>query len=272
YLTHAVCQPMRGGIDDGHAIAHLQQTSCPLFRGDSASGYSSDSLYLTHAVCQPMRGGIDDGHAIAHLQQTSCPLYHGSQASGYAMAWSTCTPLAQAELVLSASWLHPQAVEVTWLYLSDEWGFVDFLVERSENGLDWVPIGEKSAQFPRAEPVSYVDEQLPEGSRWAYRVRLPYRSVLSNIAWVERKAYRSFQAYPNPLSPSQPLVLQLHPAPSLPWRVVVFDLYGRALLAESVPEGKGTHFLFLTSLAAGLYVVQIEAEGQIFSTKVLLMP
>ncbi|MEN3040055.1 MAG: T9SS type A sorting domain-containing protein [Bacteroidia bacterium] len=271
-MTHAACQQMRGGIEDGHAMSHLQQTSCPLFRGDSASGYSSDSLYLTHAACQQMRGGIEDGHAMGHSQQTSCPLYYGSQASGYGMGWSTCTPLAQAELVLAASWLHPEAVGLEWLYLSEAWGQVEFQIERSEDGMEWYQIGEKGAFFPSADPVKYTDHELPKGNRWAYRIRLRGQPLLSNVAWVERRLYRSIQVYPNPLPAGQPLTVQVHPTPSEPWRVSIVDIYGRVVLTEGVLPERSIHQMFLSFLSSGLYIVQVEVGGELFSTKILFMP
>ena len=151
-----------------------------------------------------------------------------------------------------------------------------FEVERSREGITFTPIGRVlgAGSSTVAREYSFVDtDAAPAGGGTEYyrlrQVDADGKSDYSPVrmlSWgVVAAAEIGLQVYPNPAGQRVRLALPLRAAGT----VRLTDLAGRVLLTQALAADAAEQELDLTALPTGLYVVQVEQQGQRFTQRLV---
>ena len=222
------------------------------FYGEQAGGNSLQILY----------SGPDTGGATVLIPQSALC---NRQFSGP-------LPVTLAEFTAQAA---GRAARLSWRTASEQHND-HFEVERSRDGLSYVRIGTVAGAgtSTAAHDYAFADGEAaqPGGSTVYYRLRQvdtdgtatysPTRTVGFGAAIANSVG---FSLAPNPAGQRVRLYLQTVAA----GQVRVLDLAGRVVLAQALAADANVPALDLSSLPAGLYVVQVEQNGQRFTQRLV---
>ncbi|MBB6610719.1 T9SS type A sorting domain-containing protein [Pontibacter sp. Tf4] len=156
-----------------------------------------------------------------------------------------------------------------------------FVVERSENGLDFTEIGTVQANGSSSVLLAYnyTDEQPLKGTSY-YRLRIVKESgahTFSNIVIIEfgGTVLSSFYLYPNPIQHGDLKVEVNNLVPDEKVTFMLSDLSGRRMMVKELQvEGDGTIKLtevIPETMAGGLYMVTIVTKAKTLSRKLVVL-
>ena len=275
-------------------------TAAPLSEVSAVEHWTLDGAGTTDAVSvrlfweDAFRSGIDDFSAdlqVASFTGTQWQTVGNSNLGGSLSAGSvvsaqpvgsgtftlgslspTVNPLATQLGSFTATQPRPSAVDVRWT-LTDETNTYGYVVERSADAIAWQRLGFVASQglSTQARTYTYQDTSLPSLPQVFYRLRQTtatgaarYSSVAAvalaaNPLATATSAAASFAVFPNPAR-SQ-VTLQLPVAVGSPVQVLLTDLSGRPVLRQTLRSSPATTLLLPTSLATGIYLLQIQGAG-----------
>lgn len=176
--------------------------------------------------------------------------------------------------------LDGERVRLSWKTAS-ETGNAGFAVER-RSGADkepqWTTIQrvDGAGTTPRGRSYEVVDEAPPAADTLTYRLRqidVGGSETLSDPVRVVREAPTSLTVeppVPNP-APAQATVRVAVPEGATDARLVVYDLLGRALWSRPVAPGRSALQVPTSELAAGTYVVRLEAGRGTATTRLTVV-
>lgn len=159
------------------------------------------------------------------------------------------------------------AVQLTWRTAS-EVNNAHFVVERSTDGTNFVPLAQLAGQVTFSQEFSYAyfDQTASQvaASILYYRLRqldVDGTATLSPVQAVKWQLPQlgSLRCYPNPMHGQFSLDLTNWPADLC--IVQVIDLAGRSHYTQSLLGGK-VHQLSLPTLVVGTYVLRVQSAGQ----------
>ena len=151
-----------------------------------------------------------------------------------------------------------------------------FEVERSRDGVSYVRIGNVAGAGTSTAAHDYylVDDEAAQfgGSTVYYRLRqvdidgtATFSPIRTVVFGAGAAGGAGFSLAPNPASQRVSLYLQT----SALGQVRIFDLAGRMVLTQTLTANTNVPTLDLSSLPAGLYVVQLEQNGQRFTQRLV---
>lgn len=175
-----------------------------------------------------------------------------------------CTVLPMELLSLTAS-PRDGTVDLSWRTLS-ELNSDHFVVERSPDGFDFVPVGTVAAMGNSTSTVDYVftDAQPTRGMNY-YRLRQVDQDALAQLSNTVTALIvhgrNEPMVVPNPLTGSAHVILENAPEEPLSYRVT--DAAGRVVQERSlgVPEGVKQFTIAMDEADAGAYFLTIMDEA-----------
>ena len=142
-------------------------------------------------------------------------------------------------------------------YASFETNFKQYEVQRSNDGIIFTTVGQIAGR--NLANYSFIDNNLPDGSRAYYRIRMidaDGKSSYSKTISIQLTGNNSeVLVYPNPSS--QKLTIRLQNALSAEDGLMVTDVTGRTVLRQLLTRGQKTIDLNITGLAPGRYFIRI---------------
>jgi hypothetical protein len=163
------------------------------------------------------------------------------------------------------------AVQLAWRTAS-EFNNAQFVVERSADGVSFVPVARLAGQFTssRGSSYAYLDQTASQVAApiLYYRLRqidLDGTATLSPVQAVKWQLPQlsELPCYPNPMHGQ--LTLDLTNWPTAPCVVQVLDLAGRSHYTQILSGGE-IQQLVLPSLTAGTYVLRVQSAGRQHAT------
>lgn len=177
-------------------------------------------------------------------------------------------------LSFNASYRNQQTL-LTWTSEA-EVAFEKYVVERSADGTNYQPVGERAASGSTARvDYSFVDDLSAEnGSQYFYRLRMvdidgtfKFSSVL--LVKREHKNISALAISPNPVRQGQHTIrFSAHGNSTADLRVV--DLSGRTIIQQQQKVYPGSNSITIQNmerLQPGTYVLQINSEGELSVVK-----
>lgn len=129
--------------------------------------------------------------------------YQSISKSGMETVYSITTPPSK-DLELKGRWVNIHDVELNWITTKERKTHY-FIIERSINGIDFIPIGNQIKAAGNSSTIlSYVayDRDLKYATNLYYRVRMvnfDSTSRLSNTILLRKKMNSGIRVYPNPV-------------------------------------------------------------------------
>ncbi|MDX5421019.1 MAG: putative Ig domain-containing protein [Hymenobacteraceae bacterium] len=156
----------------------------------------------------------------------------------------------------------------------------EFVVERSEDGLEFSEIGAVPASGTSSTALTYnfTDQEPLEGVGF-YRLRIVKESGATNYSNIIQVAYgglssSSFFVYPNPIQHGEVKVEVTNLKPDERVNFMLSSLNGRKLMAEEVQVGADGRLLFSVNvpdnMSAGIYVLTVIASTKTLSRKLVV--
>jgi hypothetical protein len=151
-----------------------------------------------------------------------------------------------------------------------------FEVERSENGIDFIMIGEiKGATNSNTNsPYSFLDKDILSHTKTAYyRIKQVDNdgtaSVSKTVSVTINGVMEAVVAYPNPFT--RDMELRINPDQSNEVKISVTDLSGREVLNKTVRTEANSSILKmseLNKLDAGFYLMNVQLKGEVYNIKI----
>lgn len=170
-------------------------------------------------------------------------------------------------------------VVVTWTTLS-ETGNDFFELERSTEGGAWTAVQQVDGQGTTTQTQRYrvLDTDLPAtAARLTYRLRqvdidgTATRSAPVEVVRTIDEAFQLKNAYPNPATSTLTVTYGLPASQSDPADLVLYDLLGREVKRVTVQPDEMSSTLDVSSLASGVYLLRLRADGQMQTRKVTVV-
>lgn len=281
YATRTAAAP----LSEVSQIEHWTLTSA------SAADVVSVRLFWESAV----RSGIDDfstdlqvaaftgtewqtaGHGGLSGNLNAGSVESAQAASGFA-AYTlgslspTVNPLSAQLVAFAATQPHTGTVDLAWT-LANETNTYGYAVENRTAAGNWQQIGFVASQGLTAQSRTYIyqDQRAQSQSQAYYRLRQTNVAGLARYSAIASVFLTSgplaaatavadqFSMFPNPASSRVTLVLpaSAHGAA----QVVLTDLHGRRVLTQTLLAGAAPEVALPATLAAGVYLLQVQATG-----------
>jgi subtilisin-like proprotein convertase family protein len=159
-----------------------------------------------------------------------------------------------------------EKVDITW-ETSSERNASHFIVERSEDGIVFIPIGrvEAAGNSIVSSAYSFTDNFPGIGVNF-YRLRFVEQSSafsLSRVVSVSFSGAFFFVGISSP-SPNGKVVYTVHSDTEMPVKVTVFDISGRRVFERDIQLLKGTNSIEedISAFGKGVYLLRLDAERQ----------
>jgi hypothetical protein len=201
---------------------------------------------------------------------TTVPLSFGGTAI------VSCSPLGVETMSLSGE-SEPGYNSLKWTS-SSEFNVDKYLIERSENGSEYVEIGFVEAQGLSMESLNYQFEDLQPLTGMAYyRVRLVRNNgsnVTSNALAIEQQFMNDLElvkAFPNPADDNLNVVLSAKNESV--YQLTLSALNGQKVFdsSQNVQKGLTYHSIDTRELQNGFYFLTVSQEGKIVSTHKIII-
>ncbi|MBJ6144821.1 T9SS type A sorting domain-containing protein [Hymenobacter sp. BT559] len=160
------------------------------------------------------------------------------------------------------------AVQVVWQTASEE-NNAYFVVERSTDGTNFVPLAQLEGQGTSAREMSYSYQDQPAvpavPTTLYYRLRqvdtdgTATLSPIQAVAWAPQLGAPVLHTYPNPMHGQ--LTVDLTNWPVAPCLVELVDLAGRSHYRQVLTGGE-VQQLAVPALATGTYVLRVQGPGR----------
>ena len=184
----------------------------------------------------------------------------------------TVNPLSPQLVTFTANQARPSVVALTWT-LTNETNTYGYAVERSADAATWQQVGFAASQglTAQARIYTYQDQTVPNLSQAFYRLRQTTPtggtrySAVASVALTGSPlaatpaATSTFALFPNPASGQ--VTLRLPASASGPAQMVLRELSGRSVLTQALRSGTDTTISLPASLAAGVYLLQVQGSG-----------
>ena len=157
-------------------------------------------------------------------------------------------------------------VQIGWSNLTEREVSV-YLVERSENGIDFKPLYQQqpSSNLNEKAAYSFTDQDPLEGNSY-YRIRvmiLSGRAIFSRVLKAQTKfSAPGFSVYPNPVT-DEKFNVNLSGVKKGHYRLELFNSAGIALQSASLnlqADGITESFGFPSGVKPGLYILSVKGE------------
>ena len=165
-------------------------------------------------------------------------------------------------LSFDASSLSNRRVELDWA-TSAESNSDHFEVQRSQDGRDWIGIGQVLAagNSDATHQYSFVDDAPYAGVTW-YRLKQVDRDANASLSktltvHIDQPAAAALHIYPNPAMSY--LVVE-----GASQAISIFSTAGQRMMVRMVPEGQTKTTLDLTALPRGAYFVKASERTTVF--------
>lgn len=181
-------------------------------------------------------------------------------------------PLATQLMRFTAQQARPNVVDLSWT-LTDETNTYGYAVERSADAASWQQVGFVASQglTRQARVYTYQDQAVPNLARAFYRLRQTAAAGAARYSAVAAVALASsplattaaaanaVAVFPNPASGQ--VTLRLPALASGQAQLTLTDLTGRRVLTQAVRGAADTLVSLPASLAAGVYLLQVQGAG-----------
>ncbi|WP_299706640.1 T9SS type A sorting domain-containing protein [uncultured Pontibacter sp.] len=175
--------------------------------------------------------------------------------------------LAEEIFTFDASFTSGNAVDVIWT-TSREQGISRFVIQRSQNGVEWEEVGEVNASG-RANDYSFTDND-PLPRRSYYRLRVIYSdgsdAFSGRASVINPDDLRTFKVYPNPVglttssSGTQQEIIQVEylVRTTSNLSLKLYDMQGRLVrdLEAIVTDGTNSVEIDVSDIASGTYFLR----------------
>lgn len=173
-------------------------------------------------------------------------------------------------LILPVEWgaftgdVNEESVELNWTTLKEQ-NNDHFIVEHSDDGLNFIQVGKVPAIGNSENPTSYqLTDPSPFAGQTFYRLRqvdtegLESHSEVIQVATEAPEA--AFYSYPNPSDGNRWLMLREMPGEMI--QVEVYDLKGQLVRAEEITNSPGMaeRKMNWEGLKSGVYVLQVRSD------------
>lgn len=271
------CSYFGGGIADGHATIFLiNPDTCAQYDGGIADG-GSRAFLINPDTCGQYEGGIADGISRGFLANpVPCTAFFASQRDGNAFGYLSCTPLEVTASELFGRNVGPDGL--LWWYTYSEVSNLGFMVQRSQNQLDWTDISFVEGQTNSNQRIKYelLDEEMQTGInyyRWQ-QIDFSGATSFSNIVALvkQAEASASLTIYPNPLTRGTPLNVNFQsPVPSVV-TIQIIDGFGRSIWESDYPASEEMLQTQIPTdrLSAGVYFLILNTDAERLSRKVVV--
>jgi len=156
-------------------------------------------------------------------------------------------------------------VHLSWSTATEE-NTAHFIVQRSNNGIDFQDIGRVSAAGDSYDLLTYnfVDEQF--GIHNYYRLKqvdIDSRYTYTDVIKVETDCYQSgdvIEVYPNPVYGNNEMTLKLEATSAESAQISVINIEGKTMSETPVQLSEGANMLHfsMTNLPSGTYFVEVK--------------
>lgn len=170
-------------------------------------------------------------------------------------------------------------VQLTWS-TSSEINSSHFIIERSQDGLDWTDIGAVSAagNSSSTEAYNYLDDDLPLNNRTFnnvlyYKLRLvdlDGKYIHSDIRVVHMNVFdtdHSFAIYPNPSMQYFNIDMTNIDTQFGDLKMCVYDMMGKLIIEKKILGG-GIELLDMNNYPTGLYQVKITQGTKQYQSRI----
>ena len=186
------------------------------------------------------------------------------------LVWNSNCPGLGAlpvDLLSFSGRLSGNLVNLSW-QVANEQNLRSYVVERSLNGKDYSPIGERSAagnaQYVYADNITNL-----AGRRLYYRIRMADKDgsfSFSRIFTLHTPQNTLFSVYPNPVNRGSLTVALSNNVGS--GRIEVLDMSGRRVFQKTFNQAGANLLLQLQHLPNGSYLLRMEANGTSAQSKI----
>lgn len=160
-------------------------------------------------------------------------------------------------------------VELKWLTANEKNNDL-FTIERSKDGIDFIPINYKKGAGTSNSTIEYLDtDENPYSGISYYRLKqtdFNGNSTYSKIETIYRNENNDVQIriFPNPAD--EILNISFHTSSSHQYNYVVYDLSGRNVLNGTINNVNGNNIykLNLNELISGYYIIQLLSNNNSF--------
>jgi endonuclease I len=174
----------------------------------------------------------------------------------YASLIFQCTGVVPVTLVDFNGSPVNNSVLLKW-YATYETNFDKFIVERSTDGVNFIPVGE--VRGSNLANYHFVDDNLPGKSILYYRLQLVdkdgRREVSRAISVRLNHSITSVAVFPNPTS--GPLTISLQRELNSSAQIEIVDITGRRMINRTVPAGTIRFSVDVRNLVSGQYFLKI---------------
>lgn len=185
-------------------------------------------------------------------------------------------PLKATLLSFNAKVITSGNVELKWTS-SDEENFNGYEIQRSDNNVRWSPLSFSHAKGNNlaTEIVYSYNDMHPLTGKSFYRLKLVSGDGKFKYSEVKtitiQKSIEQIIIYPNPASDMAGLRIDL--SVDAVASIIIIDVNGRRLYSQTSVIHKGINNINLPvtdKLSSGLYFVQVEINGELFSRKLII--
>lgn len=201
---------------------------------------------------------------------TTVPLSFGGTAV------VSCSPLGTETMALSGE--SESGYNTLKWTSSSEFNVDKYIIERSENGSDYVEIGNLEAQGLSLEALNYQFEDMqPLTGTAYYRVKLVRNNgttISSNTLAIEQQFMNELEivkAFPNPADDNLTVVLSSKEESN--YQLTLSTLNGQKVFTgnQTVQKGLTYHSINIREFRNGFYFLTVSQEGKVLSTHKIII-
>lgn len=254
YVATAYEDVIAGWVGNSNASSALNGSMYQVF-----NNWYLKMLYQWHVQDPVSTKEIDRNNDIYMIQGTRNPYIDHPEY--VAMVWQCSGVLPVTIIDFTAARLN-ESVLLKW-YATYETNFRMFNIQRSDNGVNFYPIG--TIQSLNLSNYSFTDTQLPNSDIVYYRLELVdadgKKEYSKTIAIRLKENYYDAIVYPNP-TPGK-ITINLAQTLNQASRLVVTDIMGRPVISRDIPSNQKNIALDATKLAPGRYFISIINDSRV---------
>ena len=273
-LLHRSPTPLHTGSNPHISRVYQWNTILPPFTGTVSIYYNDSELngIDENQLALNVFNGSNWNAYITGIIRNSTSNFVSTTLSGIALHELTLGTVADA---LPMVWLDVKAqnqngvIQIRW-QTGDEVNCDDYQVEKSSNGVDWIPIGHAIKAYNTVGPNNYFvdDNDLPAVISF-YRIKqndLDGRYSYSKIVSVKNDRQGGIWVYPVPADDRLNIVADVNQ----PLKTVRIYTSAGSLVAFAQPGNAVSYTMDVRHLAGGVYSVMIVLEdGRIVTRRVV---
>jgi hypothetical protein len=266
--------------------AYSESISSAVITGVSTNGSATggkSGATLTYSLNPPSVGGRimavptdftlssagvlsgDPGAAGVSVNDFTIYVTDGEQVASatYRLVVQSALPVTLASFTVTKE---GESAQLAWSTTSES-NSASFEVQRSGDGKKWNAIGNRAAkgQSDGLVPYNFTDNNPLDGEN-LYRLKMIDKDATSALSGIQsvKFALEALKLYPNPISASEPLNIQVKNW-DLVKTVKIYNALGKVVFESA---GNVKSIITTERLTAGLYVVQVtHKDGQVISSR-----